>query len=86
MKRGEGWYKPMLEVVEYLQANDFTVFVVSGTDRFIVRGIVDNSPLKVPNSQIIGSDETLVSPKQGNIDGLNYVFNGDESGDEVVLS
>ena len=86
MKRGEGWYKPMLEVVEYLQANDFTVFVVSGTDRFIVRGIVDSSPLKVPNSQIIGSDETLVSPKQGNIDGLNYVFNGDESGDEVVLS
>ena len=86
MKRGEGWYKPMLEVVEYLQANDFTVFVVSGTDRFIVRGIVDSSPLKVPNSQIIGSDETLVSPKQGNIDGLNYVYNGDESGDEVVLS
>ena len=32
MKRGEGFYQPMLQLVEYLQANDFTVYVVSGTD------------------------------------------------------
>lgn len=74
MTRGEGFYKPMLEVVEYLKANDFTVYVVSGTDRFIVRGIVDNSPLDLPNSQIIGSDETLVATGQGNADGLDYVY------------
>ena len=82
MKRGEGWYKPMLQVVEYLQANDFTVYVVSGTDRFIVRGIVDNSPLKLPNRQIIGSDETLVAPAQGDTDGLDYVFT---DSDKLVL-
>jgi len=82
MTRGEGWYRPMLEVVNYLQANDFTVYVVSGTDRFIVRGIVDNSPLDLPNSQIIGSDETLVAPDQGETDGLQYVY---DDNDKLVL-
>ena len=72
----------MLQLVEYLQANDFTVYVVSGTDRFIVRGIVDNSPLHVPNSQIIGSDETVIAKDQGDTDGLQYVYDDD---DELVL-
>ena len=78
MNRGDGWYLPMLQVVNYLQANDFTVYVVSGTDRFIVRGIVDNSPLKVPASQIIGSDESLVTPNQGDTDGLDYVYTDED--------
>ena len=82
MTRGEGWYKPMLQVVEYLQANDFTVYIVSGTDRFIVRGIVDNSPLKLPMGQIIGSDETLVAPDQGDTAGLDYVY---DDNDKLVL-
>lgn len=82
MKRGEGWYKPMLQIVDYLQANDFTVYIVSGTDRFIVRGIVYDSPLNVPNRQIIGSDETLVAPDQGDTDGLSYVYDDD---DKLVL-
>ncbi|HCJ40791.1 MAG TPA: haloacid dehalogenase-like hydrolase, partial [Ruminococcus sp.] len=82
MKRGEGFYKPMVQVVDYLQANDFIVYIVSGTDRFIVRGIVDNSPLDIPNRQIIGSDETLVAPNQGDTDGLEYVY---EDTDKVVL-
>ena len=82
MTRGEGWYKPMLQVVEYLQANGFTVYVVSGTDRFIVRGIVDGSPLRIPPRQIIGSDETVITPDQGDTDGLAYVY---DDNDELVL-
>ena len=82
MLRGEGWYRPMLEVVNYLQANDFTVYIVSGTDRFIVRGIVDDSPLNITPQQIIGSDETLVAPNQGDTDGLDYVF---DENDQLVL-
>lgn len=82
MTRGDGFYKPMLQVVDYLQANGFTVYVVSGTDRFIVRGITDNSPLDLPAGQIIGSDETLVAPDQGDTDGLEYVYDDD---DELVL-
>ena len=82
MTRGEGFYKPMIEVVNYLKANDFDVYVVSGTDRFIVRGIVDNSPLDLPNRKIIGSDETLVATGQGDTDGLDYVFTDQ---DKLVL-
>jgi phosphoserine phosphatase len=82
MNRGDGWYLPMLQVVEYLKANDFTVYIVSGTDRFIVRGLVENSPLELPPNQIIGSDETLVAPDQGDTDGLDYVY---DDNDKVVL-
>ncbi len=82
MTRGEGWYLPMLQVVELLQDNGFTVYLVSGTDRLIVRGIVDQSPLHIPNRQIIGSDETIVSSNQGDADGLNYVFAEE---DELIL-
>jgi hypothetical protein len=79
MKRGEGFYLPMLQVVDYLQENGFTVYVVSGTDRLIVRGIVKDSPLNVPKRQIIGSDELIIATGQGDTDGLNYVYTDQDS-------
>ncbi len=82
MLRGDGWYQPMLEVVDCLKLYDFTVYVVSGTDRFIVRGIADHSPLNIPPRQIIGSDETVVTKDQGDEDGLDYVY---DDNDELVL-
>ena len=82
MTRGEAFYKPMVEVVEFLQANDFKVYIVSGTDRFIVRGLVKDSPLNIPANQIIGSDESIVAPDQGDTAGLEYVFDDD---DQLVL-
>ena len=82
MTRGEGFYQPMVQVVNYLQENGFTVYIVSGTDRLIVRGIIYNNVLNIPNRQIIGSDEVIVSNNQGDTDGLNYVF---KDGDKLVL-
>ncbi len=82
MLRGDGWYRPMLQVVEYLEANDFTVYIVSGTDRFIVRGIVEGSPLHIPMGHIIGSDESLVASLQDDEDGVNYDFTEE---DKVIL-
>ncbi len=81
MTLGEAFYVPMLEVVDLLQDNGFKVYIVSGTDRLIVRGIVKGT-IDVPNSQIIGSDETIVSDHQEGKDGLNYVF---DENDELVL-
>ena len=81
MTRGDGFYKPMLQVIDYLQANGFKVYVVSGTDRFIVRGILKDS-VNIPRNQIIGSDETLVATNQGSTDGLDYTFTDK---DKVVL-
>jgi len=80
--RGDSWYLPMLQIVDYLQANDFTVYVVSGTDRFIIRSIVRNSPLNVPMRQIIGSDENVVATGQEDEDGMEYTFTDK---DKVIL-
>ena len=82
MTRGEGFYLPMLQVVDYLQANDFTVYIVSGTDRFIVRGIMHDSGVDIPTNHIIGSDETTVATGQADTDGLDYTYKAD---DQVVL-
>ena len=82
MTRAEAFYKPMLEVVDLLEKNGFTVYVVSGTDRFIVRGLVEASPLDLPSNQIIGSDESMVGTGQGDTDGLDYQFDAD---DQLVM-
>ncbi len=81
MTRSESFYKPMLEVLEYLKDNGFTSYIVSGTDRLIVRGAVRNS-LDLPMSQIIGSDEVISASNQGDEDGLSYVF---EDSDKLIL-
>ena len=78
MNRGDGFYLPMVELVNYLQANDFTVYIVSGTDRLIVRGIFDGNVLSIPNRQIIGSDMQISAKQQGNTDSLSYMFKSDD--------
>ena len=80
MKRGGGFYQPMVQVVQYLQANDFDVYVMSGTDRLIMRGIFssDTCPISLPLDHVMGSDESLVGSNQGDKDGLDYTFGQDE--------
>lgn len=77
MTNGQAFYKPMLQVIDYLQANDFKVYVVSGTDRLITRGLCDGV-LNIPLAQMIGSDESLVATNQGDKDGLEYTFSHDD--------
>jgi FMN phosphatase YigB (HAD superfamily) len=80
MVRGGGFYQPMVQVVKYLQANDFDVYIMSGTDRLITRGIFsdESCPIDLPLNHILGSDESLVGTKQGDKDGLEYTFGQDE--------
>ena len=70
-------YKPMLEVVDYLIANDFKVYIVSGTDRLITRGLAEGV-VNIPLAQMIGSDESLVATGQGDKAGLDYTFGKDD--------
>lgn len=72
MTYGESFYKPMLEVFKYLEANDFTYYVVSGSDRFICRALVDSIGIE-PN-RVIGMDVVLESNNQGEQDGVNYTY------------
>ncbi|MDX2469060.1 MAG: HAD family hydrolase [SAR324 cluster bacterium] len=48
-------YKPMVELISYLVANDFTVYIVSGSQTAFLRAMVKASGLQVENSHIIGS-------------------------------
>ncbi|MBQ7584092.1 MAG: haloacid dehalogenase-like hydrolase [Lachnospiraceae bacterium] len=82
MTKGEAFYKPMIQVVDYLNANDFKVYIVSGTDAFIVRGLVDGI-LDIPMNQIIGSDERVAATGQGDEDGLTYTYQPD---DELIIA
>ncbi len=72
LKRGDAFYKPMVEVVDYLVENGFAVYVISGTDRLTVRPLADK--LHLPPCQVIGSDSTIVASGQGEKDGLDYTF------------
>ncbi len=82
MKRGDIFYKPMLEVVEYLVKNKFTVYICSGTDRLTVRPLIEANMPYIPAHQILGSDSIIVARGQGDKNGLEYIF---EKGDELVL-
>ena len=73
-RRFDGFYLPMVQLVKYLYDNDYTIYVVSGTDRFIVRGIIEDSMLDLPPRQIIGSDESIVADHQNKEDGLTYQY------------
>ena len=77
LKYGESFYLPMVEVVKYLQANDFTVYIVSGTDRPILR-ILAGDLLKIKPNNIIGTDAEFRAANQGEKDGLDYNFTRDD--------
>ena len=76
MTYGESFYKPMLEVFEYLEANNFTYYVVSGSDRFICRSLVES--IGIPMNRVIGMDVELKANNQGDVDGVNYTMGVDE--------
>ena len=76
MTYGQSFYKPMLEVFDYLKDNGFTYYVVSGSDRFICRALVGNIGIE-PN-RVIGMDVWFKSSSQGEVAGVNYTLNQKE--------
>ena len=81
MTRGQAWYKPMVEVFEYLQANDFDVYVVTATERNIVRAVVAGT-LNIDPSHVIGTEYGYTAAGQGDEADGDYTF---KVGDKVVF-
>ena len=83
MTYGEGFYLPMVELVEYLSGNGFTVFISSGSERLMVReligGTLDSS---IPPWQVIGSTFSLTATNQGDQAGRSYTWSRE---DEVLM-
>ena len=77
MTYGEGIYKPMLDVFEYLKDKGFTSYVCSGSDRFICRALVDPYNIFEPN-RVIGMDVMLNTNMQSNVAGVNYSMGKEE--------
>ncbi len=76
MTYGNGFYRPILEVFEYLEDHGFTYYVVSGSDRYICRALVET--LGIAPNRVIGMDVKLVSSGQGNRAGNNYTMDAEE--------
>ena len=77
---GESFYMPMREVVDFLQDNDFEVYVVSGADRYTTRAAVTKE-LGIPANHVIGSDTDIEGSKQGDEDGEFYTW---QAGEDVI--
>ncbi len=61
MTYGQSFYKPMLQVFEYLKANGFTFYVVSGSDRYICRALTES--IGIPSNrdeELIRTDELII--------------------------
>ena len=78
MTYAETFYLPMIEVVEYLQENDFKVYVCSGSDRSLCRTYIEGV-MDIPYEQIIGMDVVMDATNQQGADGLDYVFTKEDN-------
>ncbi len=78
MTYAESFYVPMIEVVDYLNENDFKVYICSGSDRFICRTYVEGM-VDIPFEHIIGMDVALEATNQGDADGLDYVYSSNDT-------
>ena len=86
MTYGQSFFKPMLQVFEYLSANGFTFYVVSGSDRFICRALVE--PIGIHPNRVIGMDVKLRTTKLGDVEGVNYTMGKEEElirTDELII-
>ena len=86
MRYIDNFYLPMVELVHYLYDNDFTIYVISGTERTTTRAIVANSPIKdyVTPEHVIGTDfEIKVRDHEEESSNMNFKY---EDGDDLVLT
>ena len=77
LKRGDAYFRPMLSLVRFLESKDFKIYIVSGTERNIVR-VLTEDVFKIPSDRIIGSDGVIAASGQGDKDGLDYVYQPDD--------
>ncbi len=80
MTYGQSFYKPMLEVLDYLRANDFDIWMVSACEREVVRAAV--APFGIAPDHVIATDVAYTTTNQGDAVVDDYTMEQDE---QVVL-
>ena len=87
MRYIDGFYLPMVELVRYLYENDFTIYVISGTERTTSRAIVANSPIRdyVSPSHVIGTEfEIKVAGHEKTPSNMDFKY-GEGGVDEALV-
>ncbi len=83
MTYGEGLFLPMAELVQYLAGHDFKVFISSGSERALVRELIEGTLDEwIPSERVIGSSFSLTASGQGDKAGRSYTLQPE---DEVLL-
>lgn len=82
MTYGGSFYHPMAEVMNYLRANDFDVYMVSACEREVVRAAVRDR-LGIEPDHVMGADTAFVATGQKDLPDDQYTVTQD---DELVLS
>lgn len=81
MTYGQSFYKPMLEVLDYLRANDFDIWMVSACEREVVRAAMQ--PYGIAPDHVIATDVAYATTSQGDAVIDEYTMTKDE---QVILS
>ena len=89
MRYIDGFYLPMVELVKYLYDNDFTIYVISGTERTTSRAIVDHSPISeyVTPNHVIGTEfEIKLAGNENTSSNMDYKYGEDGVDDKLVIT
>lgn len=76
MTYGQSFYKPMLEVLDYLCANDFDIWMVSACEREVVRAAM--APFGIAPDHVIATDVVYTTTNQGDAVNDDYTMEQDE--------
>ncbi len=77
MTYGQSFYKPMIEVIDYLRSNDFDVWMVSACEREVVRALVER--FDIPYDRVIATDVPYYTSGLGDNIADKYNMNSDEN-------
>ena len=81
MTYGESFYRPMVEVIDYLRSRDFDVWIVSACEREVSRAAVER--LGIAPDHVVATDVAYASTGQGDEAADDYNMGQDE---DVVLA
>ena len=77
MTYGQSFYRPMLEVIEYLKIKGFDVWMVSACEREVVRALVGQ--FDIPLDHVIATDVPYVASAKGDEPADDYNMGKDET-------
>ena len=77
MTRGEAFYLPMVELFDTLIENDFSIYIVTATERNIVRELIKGT-FDIPPSHVIGTEYGYTAVGQGDEADMEYTFEPDD--------